>query len=375
MRGTNRYLPDDIAVQWCRPVTDDFHARDSALGRRYAYLLLESPVRPALESGRVGWTFRPLDGEAMRRPRALLIGEHDFSAFRSAECQAPSPVKTMRSIAIERRGAYWRFDFDANAFLHHMVRNIMGCLVAVGSGARTPAGWPRCSRHATARAPPPTFAPDGLYFVGPYYDPRMRIPERTAGHRLAALSVGEARVDREPADAHQDLRRHARGRRRRRRRRRRRCDRPRLLSDEPALRDALSARARAGARACRPSSRRSACSSMPRRPRSTRAARAIPRSLLQFHGDETPDECDAFGRPYLRAARMAPGLDLLDFAAAIREAPGLLLDAHVEGYGGGGKVFDWSLIPSDVPLPVVLSGGLHAGNVDRRDPARPALGR
>lgn len=93
------------------------------------------------------------------------------------------------------------------------------------------------------------------------------------------------------------------------------------------------------------------------------AAQAIPQLVLQFHGDETPSQCDSARRPYLRAARMSPGFDLLDFAARYPDAQALLLDAHVEGYGGGGKVFDWSLIPRNVPRPVVLSGGLHAGNV------------
>ena len=93
------------------------------------------------------------------------------------------------------------------------------------------------------------------------------------------------------------------------------------------------------------------------------AVAALPQALLQFHGDETAARCDAAGRPYLRAARMAPGLDLVDFAQQYSNAQAILLDAHVEGYGGGGKVFDWSLVPSNVPRPVVLSGGLHAGNV------------
>jgi phosphoribosylanthranilate isomerase len=93
------------------------------------------------------------------------------------------------------------------------------------------------------------------------------------------------------------------------------------------------------------------------------ATEAIPSLLLQFHGDESPQDCARIGRPYLRAARMEPGFDLLDFASRFAQAQAILLDAHVEGYGGGGKVFDWSLIPSAVPLPVVLSGGLHAGNV------------
>lgn len=94
-----------------------------------------------------------------------------------------------------------------------------------------------------------------------------------------------------------------------------------------------------------------------------RALQALPNLLLQFHGDERPAACDWFGRPYLRAARMEPGFDLLDFAQQFSRAQAILLDAHVEGYGGGGKVFDWSLIPGNVPSPVVLSGGLHAGNV------------
>jgi tRNA pseudouridine38-40 synthase len=179
VRGTNRYLPADIALQWCQPVADDFHARYSAEGRRYAYLLLESPVRPAIETGAAGWTFRPLSGRAMEAAAAILIGEHDFSAFRSAECQAASPVKLMRSIAIHRRGAYWRIEFDASAFLHHMVRNIMGCLLAVGTGNREPAWLAEVLAARDRSQAAPTFAPDGLYFAGPYYDARHAIPQRT----------------------------------------------------------------------------------------------------------------------------------------------------------------------------------------------------
>jgi tRNA pseudouridine38-40 synthase len=179
VRGTNRYLERDIAIQWCRTVAADFDARRSALGRRYRYLLLQSPVRPALEHGLCGWVFRPLEAEAMRAAASLLIGEHDFSSFRAAECQALSPVKTMRAIRIERRGDYWRFDFDASAFLHHMVRNLMGCLLVVGEG-RQPPGWMAEVLAARCRdAAAPTFAPDGLYFEGPYYDARHAIPEHT----------------------------------------------------------------------------------------------------------------------------------------------------------------------------------------------------
>lgn len=180
VRGTNRYLPRDIAVQWCLPVPAAFHARFGARGRRYRFVVLESPVRPALEDGLVGWSFRPLDGDAMREAAACLLGEHDFSAFRAAGCQSPTPVKTVRAVTIARRGAYWRFDFDANAFLYHMVRNVLGCLVAVGNGRHAP-GWMAdllASRSREAAAP--TFPADGLYFLGPYYDASPGLPEHTA---------------------------------------------------------------------------------------------------------------------------------------------------------------------------------------------------
>jgi tRNA pseudouridine38-40 synthase len=179
VRGTNRYLPNDIAVQWCREVPADFHARNHARGRRYRYWLLESAVRPAIEHGAVGWTFKTLDTDALRAAAAHLIGEHDFTSFRAAECQAASPVKTLRVLDVHRRGAYWRFDFDGSAFLHHMVRNIMGCLLVVGSG-REPAAWMGEVLRARSRdAAAPTFAADGLYFVGPYYDAGLAIPEHT----------------------------------------------------------------------------------------------------------------------------------------------------------------------------------------------------
>ncbi|MBI5258027.1 MAG: tRNA pseudouridine(38-40) synthase TruA [Burkholderiales bacterium] len=179
VRGTNRYLPPDIAVQWSQAVGVDFHARNSARSRRYRYLLLESPVRPALESAQVGWVFRPLAAEPMQQAAAHLVGEHDFSSFRAADCQAASPVKTLHAITITRRSAYWCFDFHGSAFLHHMIRNIMGCLVAVGSG-RQPPDWLAEVLAARDRdAAAPTFPPDGLYFVGPQYDARHHIPEHT----------------------------------------------------------------------------------------------------------------------------------------------------------------------------------------------------
>ena len=182
VRGTNTFLPADIAVQWAQPVASRFHSRGSALARRYAYVLLESPVRPSVDAHRAGWVFRPLDGDAMRLAAANLLGEHDFSSYRASGCQARSPVKTMRRIAIERRGAYWRFEFEANAFLHHMIRNIMGCLVLVGQGLQSPE-WLDAVLAARSRdAAAPTFAPDGLYFLGPVYEPAWGLPDRTPAY-------------------------------------------------------------------------------------------------------------------------------------------------------------------------------------------------
>ncbi len=182
VRGTNTFLPPDIAVQWAQPVPDAFHSRASAVARRYAYVVLESPVRPSVEAGRVGWVFRPLDADALRAGAQHLLGEHDFTSFRASACQAKSPVKTIARIEIARRGGYWRIEFEANAFLHHMIRNIMGCLLLVGQGLQPPE-WMREVLAARDRdAAAPTFMPDGLYFLGPVYGPEWQLPSRTAAY-------------------------------------------------------------------------------------------------------------------------------------------------------------------------------------------------
>ena len=182
VRGTNALLPRDISVEWAREVPASFHCRANALSRRYAYLVYESPVRPSIDTGRVGWVMTPLDIEHMRVAAQQLIGEHDFSSFRASQCQALSPVKRMLQIDIVRRGAYLRFEFEANAFLHHMIRNIMGCLIAVGSGKQPP-DWMNVVLQARQRkVAAPTFAPDGLYFLGPRYDAQWGLPERTAAY-------------------------------------------------------------------------------------------------------------------------------------------------------------------------------------------------
>ena len=186
VRGTNAFLPSDIAVQWAQPVPDTFHSRASAIARRYAYVVLESPVRPSVEAGRVGWVYRPLDGAAMRQAASYLIGEHDFSSFRAAQCQAKSPVKTMNRIDISQRAGagsrYWRFEFEANAFLHHMIRNIMGCLLAIGQGSHPPEWLAEVVEAKRRDAAAPTFSPDGLYFLGPVYEDRHGLPSRTASY-------------------------------------------------------------------------------------------------------------------------------------------------------------------------------------------------
>jgi tRNA pseudouridine38-40 synthase len=180
VRGSNRYLPNDVSVQWCQPVASGFHARNSARSRRYRFVVLESVVRPSLEHGLVGWVFRPLDGDTMRQAAAHLIGQHDFTSFRAADCQSPTPIKNLRAIDISQRGAYWRFDFEANAFLQHMVRNLMGCLLAVGTGRQAPAWAAELLGARNRHIAPPTFPPEGLYFVGPHYDAVWQIPTQTA---------------------------------------------------------------------------------------------------------------------------------------------------------------------------------------------------
>lgn len=179
VRGTNALLPRDIGVQWAQEVPPSFHCRASALSRRYTYLLLQSPVRPSVDHGRVGWVIHPLEQAAMQDAARHLIGEHDFSSFRAAACQALSPTKTLMHIGISRRGAFWRFEFEANAFLHHMVRNMMGALIAVGQGKHPP-DWLAEVLLARSRAvAAPTFPPDGLYFLGPRYESHWGLPERT----------------------------------------------------------------------------------------------------------------------------------------------------------------------------------------------------
>ena len=182
VRGTNANLPKDIAVQWAHAVPDAFHCRASAISRRYIYILCESPVRPSVDAGRTGWSFRSLDANAMQEAAATLLGEHDFTSFRASACQALTPVKNMHRIDISQRGAYWRFEFEANAFLHHMIRNIMGCLVAIGQGKQPPEWMNEVLAARNRKVAAPTFSPDGLYFLGPRYEDHWGLPTTVAAY-------------------------------------------------------------------------------------------------------------------------------------------------------------------------------------------------
>ena len=177
VRGVNSHLPAGVAVLWAREVSEEFHARFAATQRGYRYVLLNHPVRSGLNHGLIGWHHRPLDTERMNRAAAHLIGQHDFSAFRAAECQARSPDKELRLARIERRGDYLLCDFQADGFLHHMVRNVMGCLVQIGAGAQPPEwmGEILASRDRTRAAP--TFDAAGLYLTHIRYPAHFALPE------------------------------------------------------------------------------------------------------------------------------------------------------------------------------------------------------
>ena len=176
LRGTNSYLPIDVRVRWAQPVAESFHARFSALSRRYLYVIDNQPVRSALFPDRLSWFRKPLDVDAMREAANYLVGEHDFTSYRTVHCQAHTPVRTVQHLKILRRGSRVFIDIQANAFLHHMVRNIAGVLMAIGAG-EAPANWARevllvrnrCRGGVTG-------PPQGLYLVGAEYPAEFGLP-------------------------------------------------------------------------------------------------------------------------------------------------------------------------------------------------------
>lgn len=177
VRGVNSHLPNGVAVRWAQPVADEFHARFSARGRRYRYLLLNRPQRIGLWHGRAGWFHLPLDLALMQAAAAKLLGEHDFTAFRAAACQAKTPVKSLWRADVRQQGNLFVFDFEASAFLHHMVRNLVGTLVYIGKGVQAPGWIDELLLARDRKLAAPTFSPDGLYFRGPIYEPHWGLPD------------------------------------------------------------------------------------------------------------------------------------------------------------------------------------------------------
>lgn len=182
--GVNANMPPDVRVHWAIAVPPDFHARFSALARRYRYVIANTPVRPALLGGQVSWQRRPLDELLMHEAGQCLLGENDFSAFRAAACQSSGPMRNVRSLAVSRKGDLVVVDIEANAFLHHMVRNIVGSLMAVGTGREKPpwiaqllAGRDRTIAAETAPAA-------GLYLVEVEYPARYELPPVPPGPLL-----------------------------------------------------------------------------------------------------------------------------------------------------------------------------------------------
>ncbi|HXR19869.1 MAG TPA: tRNA pseudouridine(38-40) synthase TruA [Steroidobacteraceae bacterium] len=187
--GANTYLPADISLRWVRAVADHFHARYSARSRTYRYLILNRCARSALAAGRALLVHRALDVAAMQQGARWLLGEHDFSAFRSSECQARSPVRELRTVQLERSGDWVSIDLTANAFLHHMVRNIVGLLIAIGLGYEPPE---RARQQLESRARSQgaaTAAAQGLYLWQVEYPPEFGLPADSA--MIAATAGGD----------------------------------------------------------------------------------------------------------------------------------------------------------------------------------------
>lgn len=174
--GTTTRLPPDVCIRWCVPVPADFHARFSARARRYRYRILNRPVRPALGRQYLAWERRPLDADAMHRAAQALLGENDFTSFRTVHCQAPHARRELQAIAVRRQGDVVEIEVQANAFLHHMVRNIVGSLLPIGRGER-PESWMGellAARDRTLAGP--TAPATGLVFLGPLYPKEWQLP-------------------------------------------------------------------------------------------------------------------------------------------------------------------------------------------------------
>ena len=189
VRGVNAHLPATVRVDWAQEVSEDFHARFSAFRRSYQYLLYNSPVASALMSTKTGWFHLPLDFSAMSEAATHLIGEHDFSAFRASECQARTPIRHLHKAEVTVMGKYFVFNFTANAFLHHQVRNMIGALIYVGKGAYKPDYIKTLLLKRDRTLSPPTFSPCGLYLTGVGYDAKWGLPVADSHEQSLTQSI------------------------------------------------------------------------------------------------------------------------------------------------------------------------------------------
>ncbi|MGR9106963.1 MAG: tRNA pseudouridine(38-40) synthase TruA [Gammaproteobacteria bacterium] len=183
--GCNSRLPPSIRILWATPVEADFHARSSAIARHYRYVILNRLVHSAHYHGLVTWCYRPLDIEAMVRGSRALIGEHDFTSFRAQSCQSRSPCRRLYHIGITRAGDRIVIDVVGNAFLHHMVRNIAGLLMEIGSGMRPPESSETVLQARDRKLAGVTALPDGLYLAGIYYPEEFQLP----GHPHSMFAI------------------------------------------------------------------------------------------------------------------------------------------------------------------------------------------
>jgi len=182
--GSNCRLPRDIRLRWARPVNEDFHARFSAIARSYRYLILNASVPSAIFHDKCCWEHQALDEERMHRAAQALVGEHDFSSFRAAGCQAKSPVREVEYLRVERSGEFVHIDIKANAFLHHMVRNIAGSLMVIGKGEQPEQWLGELLQQRDRRLAAMTAPAGGLYFVQAFYPPDFDLPQQPRRPRL-----------------------------------------------------------------------------------------------------------------------------------------------------------------------------------------------
>ena len=176
VRGVNKFLSKSVRIVWSKLVDDKFHARFSATQRSYQYLLVNQATAPAINADRAGWYHLHLNVPAMQEAIKYLQGEHDFSAFRASECQASTPIRTLQNASITAHNQYIIFDFSANAFLQHQVRNMVGALIYVGKGRYSPQIMQELLMQKNRTLAPPTFSPNGLYLVGVEYDKKFKLP-------------------------------------------------------------------------------------------------------------------------------------------------------------------------------------------------------